>query len=158
MTNHRKGTENFLIKSMSTVSKLKKFILLNLVLLSQFQVDFWTDGLVLNLDSEFVKWLICNRTGLLHSLQFITTLYLANIIVFPYAIILINVTRRVHILSFNGKNVITFFVIVFINILNSLLANSWNLRMKPFDSFSFYHKIEFQSKWKLFALRISWVE
>ena len=68
---------------------------------------------------------------------------LTNIVVFGYAISLINFINL---------------VIHFIDILNLLLLNSWNFRIKSFGLCSFLSQNEISIKMKGLALPINWVE
>ena len=85
-----------------------------------------------------------------------------------YVIQLINFIREYVFLSFNGKNLITFFVIYCANFLNLLFVN-WFVSVVNFDKVNadweipstyshFYYKMEFQSKRKFFVLQINYVE
>ena len=80
------------------------------------------------------SWIV-RCVAMLTPTQYYITYYLANIIIFTYAISLINL-RGIYFCSL-VENLITFFVIHFSDILNIFLVNSWNFQKKYFDFFSF---------------------
>ena len=79
-------------------------------------------------------WIICWMVMFSRTCYYVT-FCLTKLIVFTYVILLRDFKHGIHIFSFNGRNLIIFFVNHFNAVLNLLLVNLWHFWIKFFDLF-----------------------